>query len=118
MVKISVKSKSRGRPATRTEPLYGVRIADSLIKQIMEWAKVHNVTRSEAIRRLAELGLMASTPRTGAPAKTAKRAVELASKVIDERIAADAPEGEREVRKRRLLKGPSAFLDVRKNGRK
>jgi hypothetical protein len=60
MVKsISVKRKKAGRPATGTEPLYGVRIADPLMKQIMDWAKTQGATRSEAIRRLVELGLKA-----------------------------------------------------------
>jgi hypothetical protein len=53
---ISVKRK-KGRPATGTEPLYGVRIADTLMKQIMDWAKAQGASRSEAIRRLVELGL-------------------------------------------------------------
>jgi hypothetical protein len=54
---ISVKRKRAGRPATGTEPLYGVRISDALMKQIMDWAKAEDATRSEAIRRLVELGL-------------------------------------------------------------
>jgi hypothetical protein len=56
---ISVKRKKAGRPATGTEPLYGVRIADALMKQIMDWAKAQGATRSEAIRRLVEIGLKA-----------------------------------------------------------
>jgi hypothetical protein len=56
---ISVKRKRAGRPATGTEPLYGVRISDTLMKQIMDWAKAQGATRSEAIRRLVELGLKA-----------------------------------------------------------
>jgi hypothetical protein len=56
---ISVKRKKRGRPATGTEPLYGIRMADGLMKQIMEWGKANGATRSEAIRRLVELGLKA-----------------------------------------------------------
>jgi hypothetical protein len=54
---ISVKRKKRGRPATGTEPLYGIRIADNLMKQIMEWGNANGATRSVAIRRLVELGL-------------------------------------------------------------
>src|SRR5215211_2106446 len=56
---ITVKRKKRGRPATGTEPLYGIRIADAMMKQIMDWAKTNGVTRSVAIRRLVELGLRA-----------------------------------------------------------
>jgi hypothetical protein len=54
---ISVKRKKAGRPATGTEPLYGVRIGDALMKQIMDWAKAQGATRSEAIRRLVEMAL-------------------------------------------------------------
>jgi hypothetical protein len=56
---IPVKRKKAGRPATGTEPLYGVRIADALMKQIMDWAAANDASRSEAIRRLVELGLKA-----------------------------------------------------------
>jgi hypothetical protein len=56
---IFVKRKSVGRPATGTDPLYGVRIADALMKQIMDWARAHHANRSEAIRRLVQLGLKA-----------------------------------------------------------
>jgi hypothetical protein len=52
MKSIPVKRKKVGRPATGTEPLYGVRIANDLMTQIMDWAKAHKLTRSEAIRRL------------------------------------------------------------------
>ena len=54
---ISVKRKKAGRPATGTDPLYGVRITDALMTQIMNWASANGATRSEAIRRLVELGL-------------------------------------------------------------
>jgi Ribbon-helix-helix protein, copG family. len=56
---ISVKRKKNGRPATGTEPLYGVRIADELMGRIEKWAGENSASRSEAIRRLVELGLNA-----------------------------------------------------------
>jgi hypothetical protein len=59
---ISVKRKKPGRPATGTEPLYGVRISDDLIAQIQKWGRENSATRSEAIRRLVELGLKAKRP--------------------------------------------------------
>lgn len=58
---ISVKRKKAGRPATGTDPLYGVRIGDTLMEQIMEWAEAQSASRSEAIRRLVEIGLKAKT---------------------------------------------------------
>jgi hypothetical protein len=54
---ITVKRKKAGRPATGTEPLYGVRISDDLMGQIQKWGRENSATRSEAIRRLVELGL-------------------------------------------------------------
>jgi len=56
---ISVKRKRPGRPATGTEPLYGLRISDDLMGRIQKWAKDNSATRSEAIRRLVEIGLKA-----------------------------------------------------------
>jgi hypothetical protein len=56
---ISVKRKKPGRPATGTQPLYGVRISDELMAQIQKWATDNSATISEAIRRLVELGLKA-----------------------------------------------------------
>jgi Arc/MetJ-type ribon-helix-helix transcriptional regulator len=58
MKSISVKRKSAGRPPTGTEPLYGVRIPDELMGRIQKWSKENSAaSRSEAIRRLVELGL-------------------------------------------------------------
>jgi hypothetical protein len=111
---ISVKRKKVGRPATGTEPLYGVRIADALMKQIMDWAKSQGATRSEAIRRLVELGLTVKTP---APAVSKPgrrlRAQELATKAIEKIIDPAAPPEERAQRRRRLTKGPPEFREAR-----
>jgi hypothetical protein len=59
MAKKSVKRKKPGRPATGTEPLYGVRFNDQLMSEIMQWATANAISRSVAIRRLVELGLRA-----------------------------------------------------------
>ena len=58
---ITVKQKKRGRPATGVDPLVGVRFPTEQIAAIDGWAKRtgEGVTRSEAIRRLVELGLRA-----------------------------------------------------------
>jgi hypothetical protein len=96
---ISVKRKKAGRPATGTDPLYGVRITDALMTQIMNWAGANGATRSEAIRRLVELGL------------TVKVLARPVSKP-DRRLRA-APREERAQRQRRLTKGPEEFREVR-----
>jgi hypothetical protein len=68
--------------------------------------------RSEAIRRLVEVGLtVKGRPKQSAPAR-AERAKELAGKAID-KLTPDASTEEKASRKRRLLKGPEEFRDVR-----
>jgi hypothetical protein len=71
-------------------------------------------SRSEAIRRLVELGL---TVRTAAPAvrKPGRRlrAQELATKAIEKIIDPSAPPEERAQRRRRLTKGPLEFREDR-----
>jgi hypothetical protein len=56
---ISARRKKRGRPATGTEPMFGLRISNELMIEITKWAQANDTNRSEAIRRLVELGLKA-----------------------------------------------------------
>ncbi|MBN9598027.1 MAG: ribbon-helix-helix protein, CopG family [Afipia sp.] len=61
---IIVKQKKRGRPATGVDPFVGIRLPESLIEQIADWSDKHGAaSRSEAIRRLVELGLKSKVPR-------------------------------------------------------
>jgi hypothetical protein len=53
----SFKQKIRGRPPTGFDPLVGVRIPKETIAALDAWAKSEKISRSEAIRRLVELGL-------------------------------------------------------------
>jgi Arc/MetJ-type ribon-helix-helix transcriptional regulator len=58
---IPVKPK-RGRPATGKDPFVGVRLPPQLIDEIQKWSGQHDAaSRSEAIRRLVELGLKVKT---------------------------------------------------------
>jgi hypothetical protein len=68
--------------------------------------------RSEAIRRLVELGLTVRTKSKQPPAARAERAKELAAKAIEKILDPSAPQ-ERAQRHRRLTKGPSEFRDDR-----
>jgi Arc/MetJ-type ribon-helix-helix transcriptional regulator len=56
-IKVHLKKKRRGRPATGKDPLISARVPQGLIDEIEEWSKQHGATRSEAIRRLIEAGL-------------------------------------------------------------
>jgi Arc/MetJ-type ribon-helix-helix transcriptional regulator len=106
--------KRRGRPATGKDPLVSARLPQTLIDQVEHWAASSEASRSEAIRRLVELGL-----ETRAPAKPAikasnkTRAVELAAKAVDKMIDPTAPADERVRRRRRLTKGPQEFREDR-----
>jgi hypothetical protein len=51
--------KRRGRPATGRDPHVTARMPQSIIDQIERWAASNDASRSEAIRRLVELGLKA-----------------------------------------------------------
>jgi hypothetical protein len=112
---ISAKQKSRGRPATGQTPMMGFR-ADPVIRAaIVRWAECQpdNPTLSEAIRRLVELGLTVGPKPKQPPVPRAARAKELASKAID-KLTIGAPDNdETAARKRRLIKGPEEFREVR-----
>ena len=112
--------KKRGRPvSTGTGTLIGVRFTDDKLAELDRWIAEQGdtPTRPEAIRRLAEIGFEASkrVPPKLTSKATADRAAELATSVIESRLAADATAEEREVRKRRLVKGPSSFQGVRRD---
>jgi hypothetical protein len=57
-IKVQPK-KQRGRPATGKDPLLTVRAPKAIIEAIDDWAQKNSATRSEAVRRLVELGLRA-----------------------------------------------------------
>lgn len=54
---INGNQKKRGRPATGERSHVAARVSDDEAKKIDAWAKIYNVTRAEAIRRLIQIGL-------------------------------------------------------------
>jgi Ribbon-helix-helix protein, copG family len=58
---ITVKHKKKpGRPATGHDPFVGIRLPEGLLAQIAKWSEANEAgSRSEAIRRLLEIGLKA-----------------------------------------------------------
>jgi Arc/MetJ-type ribon-helix-helix transcriptional regulator len=58
LIKVNQK-KGRGRPATGRDPVSAVRLPVELTAAIEKWAEDNEANRSEAIRRLVELGLKA-----------------------------------------------------------
>jgi hypothetical protein len=57
-IKVQPKRR-RGRPATGKDPLLTVRAPREIIEAIDDWAAKQDTTRSDAVRRLVEIGLKA-----------------------------------------------------------
>jgi hypothetical protein len=111
---VTVKPKKRGRPATGRDPFVGIRLAPELILEIDQWSeKAKAPSRSEAIRRLVELALAGSRPMKQRSPKATAKATDLAGQEIDALADSSATHEERQQRKRRLLKGPREFRDIR-----
>jgi Arc/MetJ-type ribon-helix-helix transcriptional regulator len=87
----------------------------AMIQAIDDWrARQKPVPdESEAIRRLVELGLASAPPAVRHGKKMAAKASELAGEMIDRLIDKSAPADEQAKRKRRLIKGPPEFREMR-----
>ena len=111
---IKVNQKKRGRPATGRDPVSAVRLPAVLTAAVDKWAEKHDANRSEAIRRLVELGLTIKTSqRPGSNAGRKLRAQELATTAIEKIVNPSAPPEEQAQRRHRLLKGPEEFREAR-----
>jgi hypothetical protein len=110
-----ISQKKRGPPATgKGEPIM-VRVQPDQLAALDAWISAQDdpPTRPEAIRRLVDLGLAGSRPARRVSSKAATKATELAGKQIDKLIDPSATAEERQQRKRRLLKGPGEFREIR-----
>jgi hypothetical protein len=122
--------KKRGRPATGKDPMMALRMSPHLKKRIGDWAaKNGEPSRSEAIRLLVEIALDVSAsgrkiplivasgdaraPSRAKSQKGAERAAHLAAEQVDKMSDQALPPEERQMRKRRLIKGPKEFRDIR-----
>jgi hypothetical protein len=110
--------KKRGRPKTTGRGIgIMVRVHDDLLVPLDEWIGKQREHRSrpEAIRELLEQALSHSRSRRAGAHKGASRASELAAKAVDHASDASATNEQRQRRKRRILKGPPEFRDMRKD---
>lgn len=57
--RVGGKRPGAGRPTTGRDPPRTFRLSDQLMAEVEGWAADQRVTKSEAIRRLVELGLKA-----------------------------------------------------------
>jgi hypothetical protein len=110
-------TKRRGRPPTGIGLLIGMRWHAPVLGKIDDWRHRQNdsPSRTEAIRRLVGLALAGSQPTKARSPKASSKALDLAGKEIDKLIDPSAPVEERQQRKRRLLKGPKEFRDIRRD---
>src|SRR4051812_36072812 len=111
-IKVDQK-KRRGRPATGRGVMISSRIPALVVDAVDGWALQNETTRSDAVRRLVEVGLAVNPAARPKATSGAARAAELAANVIEKHIDPSVPAEERASRKRRLLKGPSVIRDVR-----
>ena len=105
--------KRRGPAPTGKGVQVVVRLQPDPLRTLDGWAAKQDdhPTRAEAIRRLVELGLIVKT--RSAPSERQRAALaDLASKAIDS-LTVEAPDDEKAGRKRRLIKGPEEFREVR-----
>jgi len=106
--------KKRGPPATgKGEPIL-VRLQPAQLAALDAWIARQDaqLSRPEAIRRLLEQ-LAVSQPIKSRTQKARSTAFDLASTQLDSLLDRSAPDEERQRRKRRLLKGPKEFRDMR-----
>jgi Arc/MetJ-type ribon-helix-helix transcriptional regulator len=104
----------KDRARQEQDPFSTIRLSPKLTAAIDKWAEENGVSsRSEAIRRLLELGLAASQPLRRRNLEAASKALELAAQELDKLIDPSTPDEERKTRKRRLLRGPKEFRDMR-----
>ena len=99
---------------TEQDPFSDIRLSPNLTAAIDKWAEENGVSsRSEATRQLLRLGLAASKPLPQRNLQAASKALELAAQELDKLIDPSTPDEERKMRKRRLLRGPKEFRDMR-----
>ena len=54
------QKKKVGRPATGQDPHFTARLPQEMVDAIEAWATAKGINRSEAVRRLVDLGLKAN----------------------------------------------------------
>src|SRR6266700_5479397 len=108
--------KSRGRPHTTGVGVQiGMRWHEGDLQAIDRWRHQQpgSPARPQAIRRLVQLALTGSAPTKQTSPKAAAKASAMAAHQIDKLANPAIPEEERRARKRRLIRGPREFRDMR-----
>ena len=109
-------STSPVRRRTGLDAVSAVKTPEVLTASVDAWAEAHQLSRSDAICKLVELGLRIApaAPASGSTvASDATRLEELAVHEIEGLLDPALPEDERERRIRRLTEGPPEFSHER-----
>jgi hypothetical protein len=103
------------RPTAAREAISAVKMPESLTADVDAWAEAHDMVRSDAIRRLIELGLNAapSAASHGSVSYDPLAIEDRAVRQLDQLLDPSLPAAERERRIRRLTEGPPEFSDER-----
>jgi Ribbon-helix-helix protein, copG family len=118
---VTIKQRRRGPPAVvDADGTLAIEVPLKLVAAVDAWRKQVGVTRSEAIRRLVELGLRKKSEQKPsaedrmARGEKAAKASDMAGRTIDGLVDnASSTEEQQVQRKRRLIKGPAEFRDMR-----
>ena len=116
MVRQSViTGKKRGPPATGKGLLIGVRLQPPHLTALDAWIEDQSdsPSRPEAIRRLVERALAGKSAARPLSKEAARKASKLAAREIDFLGDRSLPVVEQQRRKRRLIRGPGEFRDIR-----
>ena len=104
------------RRRTGLDPISAVKMPERLTAAVDAWAETHQLSRSDAICKLVELGLNtvpAAPSSEHTVASEATRIEEIAVHEIDSLLDPALPPDERERRIRRLTEGPPEFSHER-----
>jgi hypothetical protein len=110
------RKKNSRKPPGAAALVIAVRVPPDELLPIDAWIKAQRsprLTRAEAIRRLAQIALARLHPVGRSSNKSATRASDMAGQAIDRLGEHAATDEMRAQRKRRLLKGPSEFREMR-----
>ena len=106
------QAATAGHPVGQN-PVSAVKLSAGLTADIDAWAGVHAINRSEAIRRLIELGLKSEAMAMRVSRRDSVAVEALAASLINQFIDPDTPQEERDRRIHRLTEGPPEFVDLR-----
>jgi hypothetical protein len=107
------KSKTGHSVRAGRDAISAVKFSQELTAAIDAWAEAHQIVRSDAIRRLVELGLAAAPISAHGQHPDSPEIQAFAVKQISELLDPSLPADERERRIRRLIEGPPEFFGER-----